>query len=129
MRSFLISLSLSLSLAACGGGSSSSPSTDNTTTEDPEPEVASVLTEDGLHFAEDRVYEGQCAPPGSRGGCHTITLHADGTVDNMLFDAMITGTYEIQDHTLKITTTDGSGFEDMELSEDYSKLGELDLQP
>lgn len=127
MRSFLFALSIAF-VAACGGGSSSSPTTDNTTTTDPEPQTDSPLTEDGLHFAADRVYEGQCAPPGSRGGCHTITLHADGTVDNFLFDAMVTGTYEIQDHTLKITTADGTGFEDMELSEDYAMLGDLALK-
>lgn len=126
MRSLLFAFALSL--AACGGGTTSSPAPDNTTSEPGEPDVESPLTADGRHFAADRVYEGQCAPPGSRGGCHTITLHADGTVDNMLFDAMISGTYEITDHTLVITTSDG-GVEELELSDDYAKLGDLDLKP
>ncbi len=125
MRSFLFAFALSL--AACGGGTASSPAPDNTS-EPGEPEADSPLTADGRHFAADRVYEGQCAPPGSRGGCHTITLHADGSVDNMLFDAMISGTYEITDHTLVLTTSDG-GVEELTLSDDYSQLGDLDLKP
>jgi hypothetical protein len=116
----IVALSIALALAACGPKSKPEPTT---------PPETSVLSDDGTHVRAERVYEGECMPEGSRGGCHTVTLRPDGTFDNFLFDAMINGTYEIHDHTLVLTLTDGTGMEEMTFSDDYSQLGELPLKP
>ena len=112
-------------LVACGPkaapstpGNSEPPSTT--------PASTSPLSPDGTHVASERVYEGRCAPAGSRGGCLTITLRPDGTYRNFLYDAAIDGTYTIADHTL--TLTGPSGTETMTFSPDYDKLDDLALK-
>jgi hypothetical protein len=125
----ILTLALLVGLAACGG-KSHPPSTsnesgagaDDTDTTPPAPSVV-----EGGHFAAERVYEGQCAPAGSRGGCHTITFRPDGTFDNLLFDAVISGTYTIEDHIV-VLTDGGGGSNQMTLSDDYGKLDDLDLK-
>jgi hypothetical protein len=121
LRSVLLVL-----LVACGPkattpstpvGNSSAPSS---------PAPASPLTPDGKHFATERVYEGRCAPAGSRGGCLTFTLRPDGTYQNILYDAAIDGTYTIADHTA--TLVGPSGTQQMTLSPDYDKLDDLPLK-
>jgi hypothetical protein len=104
----------------------------NTTVEPPAPppvsapEAGSIVGPDGKHVAAERVYEGKCAPPGSRGGCITITLRPDGTYRNFLYDAAIEGTYSISDHTLTLEGPAAS--EHMTFSPDYEKLDELALK-
>ena len=74
-------------LAACASTApapSSAPAPSTTAVDPPakqEP-ATSVLAMDGKHVAAERVYEGRCAPKGSRGGCITITLRPDGTYKN-----------------------------------------------
>ncbi|MEO8703038.1 MAG: hypothetical protein ABI867_23535 [Kofleriaceae bacterium] len=101
-----------------------------TPTPDPTPAPTSDLTPDGKHFAAERVYEGDCAPKGSRGGCHTITLRADGTAKNFLFDAAINGTYEIVGGNVLLRGSDSSmPVETLPLSADHATLGSLALKP
>ena len=124
MSTFIPRLAL-VFLVACGGASPTP-----TPQPDPQPQpqpTDPVLSDDGHHFRTQRVYEGDCMPQGSRGGCHTITLRPDGTFDNFLFDAMISGTYQIDDRV--VTLTQGGGTEQLTLSDDYGKLGELPLKP
>lgn len=90
------------------------------------PAQTSPLSADGTHFASERVYEGRCAPAGSRGGCVTITLRPDGTYRNFQYDMAIDGTYTISDHTLNMTGPDPS--EPMTFSPDYEKLDDLTLK-
>jgi hypothetical protein len=92
----------------------------------PAPEPGSIVGPGGKHVATERVYEGKCAPPGSRGGCITITLRPDGTYKNFLYDAAIEGTYSISDHTLTLEGPAAS--EHMTFSPDYEKLDELALK-
>lgn len=115
-------------LVACGPkvtapttpGNSAPPSTAPASTS-PSP-----LSPDGTHVASERVYEGRCAPPGSRGGCITITLRPDGTYRNFLYDAAVEGTYTIADHTLTLSGPPES--ETMTFSPDYGKLDDLALK-
>jgi hypothetical protein len=94
------------------------------------PPSGGELTADGKHFAVERTYKGECAPAGSRGGCHTITLRPDGTMRNFLFDAAILGTYEITGNVVALTGSDASmPVEKLTLSADRTRLGELQLQP
>ena len=78
---------------ACGSTSKSSSSTT--------PTPASDVTADG-RFTKELVYEGECMPAGSRGGCHTVTLRPDGTFTNFLFDAAIQGTYTVEGSGTKL---------------------------
>ncbi len=111
------SLVLVVLLAACGS-KAATPS--NTAVDPPAQTAPSPLGMDGKHVAAERVYEGRCAPPGSRGGCFSITLRPDGTYKNFLYDAAIEGTYSISDHTL--TLEGPSASEHMTFSPDYEKL-------
>ncbi len=121
-------LLLTLGLAtACGG--ISPPPTSPTPTSPATSSLASLLTPDGRHFATERIYEGNCAPAGSRGGCHTITLRPDGTYRNFLYDAAIDGSYVISGSTVKLTGSDPSMTEELALAPDGSQLGELPLKP
>jgi hypothetical protein len=111
-------------LVACGP-KATAPSTP--VNSDPStPAQTSPLGPDGKHVAAERVYEGRCAPAGSRGGCVTITLRPDGTYRNFLYDAAIDGTYTIVDHTL--TLNGPSGNETMTFSADWEKLDDLALK-
>lgn len=55
----------------------------------------------------DAVFRGTCAPPGSRGGCYSLTLKADGTFRQVLLDAIQGGTYAIQGDKLVLTFPKG----------------------
>jgi len=111
-------------LAAC----SAAPAA--TTTPAPAPPPAGdVLGPDGTHVAHERVYQGECSPPGSRGGCHTVTLRPDGTYRNFLFDAAIDGTYRIEGRTVTLQGPDPGATEQLTLSADGTMLGGLTLQP
>jgi hypothetical protein len=94
----------------------------------PTTQAPSFLSADGTKVAVERVYEGDCAPAGSRGGCHTITLRPDGTHRNFLFDAAIEGTYTIANGTVKLTGSDPSMTEELPLSADGTMLGTLALK-
>src|SRR4051794_19637445 len=88
-------------LVACG----SKATTPSNTAVDPPASPSSSqspLGPDGTHVAAERVYEGRCAPAGSRGGCVTITLRPNGTYRNWQYDAAIDGTYTIAGHTLTL---------------------------
>ncbi len=131
-----VSLSGSLALVLLGGCAASSPSGPASgsappTPVDPAPTLASpstLLGADGKHFAAERVYEGECSPAGSRGGCHTMTLRPDGTYTNFLYDAGITGTYTVEGSNVVFQAT-GAGTETKVLSADFQKLDTLDLKP
>jgi hypothetical protein len=110
-------------VAACGGPAKQQPVPMGI----PDDHPTGAVTADGK-VNEERVYEGECAPPGSRGGCHTITLRPDGTYENFLFDAAIHGTYEIHDLTVTLHATD-AGTEELVFSPDFGKLGDLVLKP
>ena len=94
----------------------------------PKPPVEQ-LTANGKHFATERIYEGECAMVGSRGGCHTITFRPDGTYRDFLFDAGIEGTYEISGTDVTLTSTDTTlPPEKLTLSADRAQLGALTLE-
>lgn len=120
-----------LGLGGCYGATTAAPRNPPPPTAGPAPTQtgATALTPDGKRFAVERVFEGKCAPPGSRGGCHTITLRPDGTFTNFLYDAAITGTYEIQGSEVVLTANnDPSMVEKLSLSPDRNRLGELDVK-
>lgn len=111
-----------LGLAACGGHAAPPVATPPAST------PPSLLSADGAHFADERVYEGDCAPAGSRGGCHTITFRPDGTQRNFLFDAAIDGHYTIHGATVSIVGPDPQMHDDLPLSPDGKTLGSLTLK-
>ena len=111
-------------LTAIGCGSSPPPAT---TTTAPPPASGVPLGPDGKHVATERVYEGDCMPAGSRGGCHTVTLRPDGTYVNFLFDAAMTGTYTIDGTVVSLKGPDEPI--KMTLSADGTKLDSLPLKP
>jgi FlaG/FlaF family flagellin (archaellin) len=120
-RSFLLAV-----LVACGP-KATPPSTPVADSPAPtSPAQTSPMTADGKHFATERVYEGRCAPAGSRGGCVTITLRPDGSYHNVQYDMAIDGTYTIDDHTLNMTGPDMG--EQMTFSPDFEQLGDLTLK-
>jgi hypothetical protein len=107
--------------AACG--SSPPPATT------PPPPTGDVLLgPDGHHVARERVYEGDCMPAGTRGGCHTVTLRPDGTYRNFLFDAAMDGTYSIDGAIVSLKGPDPDPIT-MTLSADGTKLDSLALKP
>lgn len=57
---------------------------------------APSLAADGKHFAAETKYQGDCSPPGSRGGCYSFTFKPDGSARHVLLDAADTGTYRIE---------------------------------
>ncbi len=111
-------------LAACGA----TPSPTTTPTPTPTPTQPGYLSADGTRVNAERVYVGDCAPAGSRGGCHEITLRPDGTYRNFLYDAAITGTYTIAGTTVTLTGDDPAMSEQLTLSPDGEKLGTLTLK-
>jgi len=104
-------------LVAAGCGSSAPPTTP------PSPPTAV-----SPHVAKERVYEGECMPAGSRGGCHTVTLRPDGTYRNFLFDAAMDGTYSIAGNVVSLNGPDREPIT-MTLSADGTKLDALTLKP
>ena len=106
-----------LTAAACG--SSPPPSTPP-----PPPAGDALLGPDGHHVAKERVYEGDCMPGGTRGGCHTVTLRPDGTYRNFLFDAAMDGTYSIDGTIVSLKGPDPDPIT-MTLSADGTKLDSL----
>ncbi len=116
---------LLLGLAACGS-STRTAAPGNTTPPSP-TETTDFLSPDGARVATVRVYEGDCMPAGSRGGCHSITLRPDGTARNFLFDAAVDGTYTIAGGNVTITGND-TVFEPLPLSADGKTLGSLTLK-
>ncbi len=86
-----------------------------------------LLGPDGHHVATERVYEGDCMPAGTRGGCHTVTLRPDGTYRNFLFDAGMDGTYSIDGAVVSLKGPDQPIT--MTLSADGTKLDSLALKP
>lgn len=119
-----------VSVAACSGSNGSSTGAPPTTAPAPAPApapVSSVLSADGKHFAAERVYEGNCAPAGSRGGCYTLTLRPDGTMTYFMLDAGVEGTYEIQGDKLLLSPS-GGNLEPFTLSSDYARANDLPLK-
>jgi hypothetical protein len=114
---------LIVGLAACG--SSPGPTT---TSPPPSSQGPAYLSADGTRVSAERVYEGDCMPAGSRGGCHTITLRPDGTYRNFLFDAAVNGTYVITGNIVKMTATEPAMTEELALSADGATLGTLPLK-
>jgi hypothetical protein len=89
-----------------------------------------LLAADGKHFAADRTYQGECMPAGSRGGCYSVTLNADGSYRNWLLDAAMMGTYEIKGDQVMLTPNAGDAPErTMTLSADRTKLDDYVYQP
>lgn len=117
---------LLLFLAACG--SKPGPTTTTATPTPTQGEPIPVLSADGTRVRAERVYVGDCAPVGSRGGCHTITLRPDGTYRNFLYDAAIDGTYVISGGMVKLTASDPTLTEALPLSADGNELGTMKLQ-
>lgn len=88
------------------------------------------LSADGRFVATERLYKGDCAPAGTRGGCHTITLLPDGSYRNFLYDAVVTGSYEIKDGVVTLkAVADGVVDQTLPLSADLTMLGEFVYQP
>lgn len=91
-----------------------------------------MLGPSGIHFATERVYMGDCAPAGSRGGCHSITFRPDGTYRNMLYDASIDGTYKVSGEpsgtTVIMTASDPDMTQELALTDGGTKLGALVLK-
>lgn len=110
-----------LTAAACG---SSHP----TPAPPPPPAEDALLGPDGHHVAKERVYEGDCMPAGTRGGCHTVTLRPGGTYRNFLFDAGMEGTYSIDGLVVSLKGPDPEPIT-MTLSADGTKLDSLSLKP
>ena len=80
------------------------------------------------HFETERVYEGNCAPAGTRGGCYRLTLRPDGTMAYLMLDAAVKGTYVIDGDTITITMAPGET-QQFALSADRTMAGELKLKP
>ncbi len=128
-------VTLSLSLTACVASSGPAPTgttTPPTTTPPREvPPVAtpSFLSADGRTVASERTYKGDCAPAGTRGGCHTITLRPDGTYRNFLYDAAIEGKYEISNSTVHLAGPAPDSDQHLALAADGSMLGDMAYEP
>ena len=129
-RAFLFALG-SVFVIGC-----SAPATSTTTSTTPPPTAEptqgppandGTFTADGKAFASERVYEGNCAPAGSRGGCYRLTLRPDGTMEYFMLDAGIGGTYVIEGDAVTITPRDGQG-QKLALSADRTMVGELKLK-
>ncbi|MEZ4366109.1 MAG: hypothetical protein R2939_07450 [Kofleriaceae bacterium] len=91
----------------------------------PPPPTRPGLSADGRHLAVDRTFRGRCAPAGSRGGCYEITLRADGSYRNLLYDAAIEGSYEISGAIVTLACEGGEP-QQLELAPDLSRLGDLE---
>lgn len=122
MRALLLA---SLLFACKSNGTSSTSTTPPTTTTDPStPTTGEPGTATSTVITEERVYKGDCAPAGSRGGCHTLTLRPDGTFTEWMYDAGLNGTYTIDGNT--ITLTGGESVpRTLEISADGTKVGDF----
>jgi hypothetical protein len=122
---------LLVAVLGCGGPNTSTKTSEPmvpTPTEPASPtQNDGTFTADGRHFAAERVYEGNCAPAGSRGGCYRLTLRPDGSMEYFMLDAAVTGTYEIAGDTLTFTPTDGQA-QQLAISADRTMVGELKLK-
>ncbi len=132
--SILFSILVAAPLAGCVASSTSGGTgptvNDHRDEGSGETPAATGLSADGRFVAIERLYKGDCAPAGSRGGCHTITLMPDGTYRNFLYDAVITGAYEIKDGVVTLkAVADGVVDQTLPLSADLSMLGEFVYQP
>lgn len=107
------------------------PATTPTTTTPANPTQSEPATPEirGGHFTVEHVYEGECMPAGTRGGCHRVTLRVDGTFQNFLFDAAVQGTYNIDGRTVTLIGNGMANTEQLELSADGKLLGKLPLKP
>lgn len=88
-----------------------------------------LLTADGRWFASERLYQGACAPAGTRGGCYSITLRPDGSYRHMLLDAALAGTYVIAGDQVTLTPSSPAEPQTMTLSSDRMRLGDYAYQP
>jgi len=96
----------------------------------PTPAPDGDLTADGQHFATTRNYRGDCAPAGSRGGCHAYTFEPDGTYKELLYDAMLGGHYVIDGDAVSLTPNGDAMPARLVLSADRATLGDgFQLQP
>ena len=113
------------SLAGCPApkGSAPPPTHEPPTGGDP------LLSADGHHFAATRTYKGECMPAGTRGGCYSVTLDADGTFSHMLLDAAVTGTYSIDGDAVTLTPSGAAEPSTMTLSADRLRLDDFVYQP
>lgn len=140
-----VGLALGLALAASACGAASPPSSEPAPAAGPASPPVTIapaagagsaavtagdgaLTADGRHFAAERVYQGECAPPGTRGGCHTLTLRPDGSFRNWLFDAGLEGSYVIEGDSVVLTPSGAAPPERLTLSADRTRVGDLTLQ-
>ena len=117
-----------LASSACGPApapASPGPGSGSGSATPPAP-VTPGLTADGKHLATEREFVGPCAPAGSRGGCHSFTLSPDGSYRNMLYDAAITGTYEIKDGAVHLSaaTPEAPTPDPLTLSADLTRLSD-----
>jgi hypothetical protein len=124
----LASVALATSLVlACGGPGRAvtSPPIGPVTQPGGDP----LLAPGGKHFAATRTYQGECMPAGSRGGCYSITLAADGSYRNLLLDAAVLGTYVIEGDQVKLTPGGDALPTTMTLSADRTRLDDYVYQP
>ena len=128
-----LALALALGVPACGGarGAGATPGTTAPGGGPGAPAAGfgGLLAADGTRVAAEVVFQGDCAPAGSRGGCHTITLRPDGSYRNFLYDAAIDGTYTITGAVVRLTGPDPALIEELTLSADGTHLGEMVRQP
>lgn len=99
--------------------------------ESPEPQGQGPGQEpgvEGAHVTAEVVYKRDCAPPGSRGGCHTITLHPDGRYTEWLYDAVTGGTYTIDGDQVALSGATPELDRVLTLSADRTQLGEFQLE-
>jgi hypothetical protein len=115
-----------LSLIVFAACTSSAPPAATTA---PQAATAGYLSADGTRFTAERIYEGDCMPAGTRGGCHTITFRPDGSYRNFLFDAAMEGTYTIAGSVVTLTASDPAMNQNLTLSPDGTKLDTLTLKP
>lgn len=122
---------LLVAVLGCSGPSTSTKTSEPMPTPtEPAPPVQQndgVFTADGKAFAAERVYEGNCAPAGSRGGCYRLTLRPDGSMEYFMLDAAVRGTYVIEGDTVTFTPADGQA-QKLALSADRTMVGELKLK-
>lgn len=81
------------------------------------------LAVDGKHFAAEVMFEGECMPAGSRGGCYRFVFSPDGRARHLLLDAWDTGTYRIEgDAIIYRSAAPGSQDDRMESTDGFRTL-------
>ncbi|MBE7454250.1 MAG: hypothetical protein HS111_36985 [Kofleriaceae bacterium] len=120
-------------LAGCPARSVAPPPTAPEAGPPPSPSrptsIDPLITADGRRFAAERTYQGECAPPGSRGGCYSITLDPDGRFRHMLLDAAMTGSYEVVGDEVRLTHDGEAPPATLRLSADRTRLGDYVYLP